>query len=107
MSTDKNNNLTATVPDFSNVSNGTPSPTPIPGPNSGINYPVTPAIPTTNALVPGGKLVKPEGSFTVKKFLEINYTGKTSQNIDNVITYIRSVVFQDPNNPIQIGRAHV
>jgi len=100
LSTDKNNNLTATVPDLLQSSNPTPSPTPIPGPNSGINYPVTPAIQTTNSLVPGGKLVKPEANFTIKKFLEINYTGKATQKIDNVITYIRSVVFQDPLNPI-------
>jgi len=98
--TDKDNNLTATVPDFSNISNGTSSPTPIPGPNSNIIYPVTPATKTITSLIPGGKLVKPDANFTVKKFLEINYTGKTSQNMDNVITYIRSVVFQDPNNPV-------
>ena len=100
LSTDKDNNLTATVPDFSNVSNGTPSPTPIPGPSSGISYPITPAIPTIQSLVPGGKLVKPSENFTIKKFLEVSYTGKSSQNIEKIISYIRSTVFQDPNNPI-------
>ena len=99
LSTDKNNNLTATVPDLTQSVNPVPSPTPIPGPNSGISYPVTPAIPTTTSLVPGGKLVKPS-NFTKKKFLEISYSGKNSQSIDNVISYIRSVVFQNPNNPI-------
>jgi len=100
LSTDKNNNLIATTPDLLKSSNPTPSPTPIPGPNSGINYPVTPAIPTINLPSPGGKLIKPAANFTIKKFLEINYSRKSCQKIDNVITYIRSVVFENPNNPI-------
>ncbi len=95
-----NESLTATVPDFNQVNNGTPYPTPIPDPgnenqqqnSSALIYPSVNLIPQISQVLKNGSIPFPQ-KYSIKKFLKIK--GEIHQSIDlkDVIKGIRKVVF--------------
>lgn len=91
--------LVAQVQDVQKSSNPTPNPTPIPGSDSQLTYPVVAEIPQVTEIVPGGNQIDPR-AYTIKLFLEIELV-KCDKSKDlspkKVVKEIRKLVFGEKN----------
>jgi FtsP/CotA-like multicopper oxidase with cupredoxin domain len=102
MTVDSNNNLIADIPDTKNSINPSPSPTPIPGNETLISYPITEAVPYINESIPNGNQSLPS-IYTIKKYLKIKNVGghSNNMNMNDIIENIRNIVFgNNYNDPL-------
>ena len=95
--------LKANIPDTNLSSNPTPNPTPIPGDDTTLTYPVISQTPQLQRPVPGGNAIAPQETgfpFSIKRFLKIKLDRHQGSNLqlDKVLKQIRQIVFGKENS---------